>query len=597
MTDPVSVDDSSVPRGQWARAEPQAGRWRLRNRKGGRFGYNAVLEILEDEELRGSITRDSFDGYDHRTYGFTPDRRSLISGGMLGFLSKYRLNGKKIGDFVGHQADVWSMSPSPDGRFLVSGSSDQTVRLWNLKTRELIVTLVHAPGKNGDVGDWVMWTPQGFYSGSPNAGRLVGWQLNNGPDKEADYVTGGQFRDTLNRTDIIEEAIRLASAKAAVARLEPGFNLAKFLSARPPSLTLVTPEPYAREFQGSANITAFVDEGSFAVDTYEVSVNGIKVPTTRGIVPTGHKRPPEGQIAEAFSVPLANRRNVISIKAINAAGESQVVRLPIQHSGEGPLDKRGKLYVVAVGVDNYKGLGNACGAKSNESCDLQYAGKDARLFTEAITKELGPRHANGIWQRLLTNRGRGTTTPRRQNILAALDGLAKADATDTVVLFLAGHGERGKDGKYYFLPSDIARKGGLDAVGSGRNIIEWTEIQKRLTRSKGRRMLFLDSCQSGALGAARAYNGRLLEDAKYEDFAAFMAAGPNQFAIERPDIGNGLFTHALTKGIAGGAFEQGQRLVRVPDLGTYISRSVFKLSRGLQRPVFTPHANFVLAVR
>ena len=96
---------------------------------------------------------------------------------------------------------------------------------------------------------------------------------------------------------------------------------------------------------------------------------------------------------------------------------------------------------------------------------------------------------------------------------------------------------------------------------------------------------------------ARAYNGRLLEDAQYENFVAFMAAGPNQYAIEQPGIGNGLFTHALVKGIQGGALEPGQRIVRVPDLGTYVAKSVFQLSRGLQRPVYTPHANFVLAAQ
>ena len=65
----------------------------------------------------------------------------MISGGDTGNLTAYSLDAKKIGDFVGHDGDIWSVAPSPDGTYLLSGSLDQTVRLWNLKTSELLVTL------------------------------------------------------------------------------------------------------------------------------------------------------------------------------------------------------------------------------------------------------------------------------------------------------------------------------------------------------------------------------------------------------------------------------------------------------------------------
>ena len=56
-----------------------------------------------------------------------------------------------------------------------------------------------------------MWTPEGFYTGSPRRDSIVGWQINQGPDKEARYVTAGQLRKPLHRPDRRLCAIELLS--------------------------------------------------------------------------------------------------------------------------------------------------------------------------------------------------------------------------------------------------------------------------------------------------------------------------------------------------------------------------------------------------
>src|SRR5207302_600917 len=163
---------------------------------------DAILDITRDGRTLASIERGSTDGYEHHSYAVTPDGNAIVSGGASGVITAYGLDGKPLGEFVGHEGEVWAVTPSPDGRYLVSASGDQTVRLWSLASRELIVTLFH-----GNDGEWVMWTPQGYFTGSDRAEQIVGWNLNRGPATEARWITAEQLRRQLYRPDVVEKAI------------------------------------------------------------------------------------------------------------------------------------------------------------------------------------------------------------------------------------------------------------------------------------------------------------------------------------------------------------------------------------------------------
>ncbi|MGA7324644.1 MAG: caspase family protein [Rhodomicrobium sp.] len=183
------------------------GVWSLQHHRGSadnNVREGGVLDIMKDGGVQASIARGVTTGFSHKSYSFTRDGKTIISGGAEGALTAYDRDGKVLGAFVGHEGDIWAVTPSRDGRFLLSGSSDQTVRLWNLNTRELLVTLFC-----GRDGEWLMWTPEGFYTGSEGSSKMVGWQINQGPNKEARYVTAGQFRKLLYRPVIGRISFRL----------------------------------------------------------------------------------------------------------------------------------------------------------------------------------------------------------------------------------------------------------------------------------------------------------------------------------------------------------------------------------------------------
>src|SRR5437588_9134439 len=45
-----------------------------------------------------------------------------------------------------HKGDIWSVAISADGQTLASGSTDKTIKLWNLKTGDLLRTLTGHEG-------------------------------------------------------------------------------------------------------------------------------------------------------------------------------------------------------------------------------------------------------------------------------------------------------------------------------------------------------------------------------------------------------------------------------------------------------------------
>jgi len=472
------------------------------------------------------------------------------------------------------------------------------VRLWNLKTRELIVTFFY-----GSDGEWVMWTPQGYYTGSAKGGEMVGWQVNHGPEHEADYVRGQQLRKALNRPDIIDAAIRLASASDAIRQAGlTDVSVSTLLATPPPKIHIWAPRT---AFAGHGTIVVYAAASPQPIDRLDVLITNArgqetKVPSVPARMPEGAPPPFPGESAAAYAVPLYSGVNDIRVVASNAGGDSAPAATDTTHNGEGALDRRGTLYVLAVGVDDYPGMPPSCGEKGRESCDLRYAGADAALFAAATAERMGPQHAQAIVRLLVGPKVAAQITgahvtlsrdlPTRANILSALtDIAARAGASDTTALFMAGHGENWAGGHYHLLPTDLARK---DRRELGANVLDWQDdVLPLLVKIAGRRMLFLDACH-----AASARNRTLLNEANASSFTAFQAASGDQPSWEFAKEAHGAFTYVLVEGLGGAkeATDPDAHAVTVYSLGPYVKRVVQRRTNGEQTPEFTG-SDFVLA--
>jgi WD40 repeat protein len=87
----------------------------------------------------------------------SPDGRRVVSGSSDKTVAVWDLeSGTLIHQLLGHQSGVTSVAVSPDGRHVVSGSYDKTVEVWDLETGRRLATLTLDGGTLT-----VAWHPDG----------------------------------------------------------------------------------------------------------------------------------------------------------------------------------------------------------------------------------------------------------------------------------------------------------------------------------------------------------------------------------------------------------------------------------------------------
>jgi WD40 repeat protein len=91
---------------------------------------------------------------------------------------------------TGHTNSVRTLTYSSDGHYLLSGAADATVRVWQASTARLLLTLLTFPS-----GEWIAFTPDGYYDGSPNVEEHLLWRV------ETELQPGEKYAAVFRRPD------------------------------------------------------------------------------------------------------------------------------------------------------------------------------------------------------------------------------------------------------------------------------------------------------------------------------------------------------------------------------------------------------------
>ncbi|MCA2694109.1 MULTISPECIES: serine/threonine-protein kinase [unclassified Microcystis] len=118
-----------------------------------------IWEVATGKELR-TLTGHS-NGV--TSVAYSPDGRYLASGSWDDTIKIWEVaTGKELRTLTGHYGEVYSVAYSPDGRYLASGSGDNTIKIWEVATGKELRTLTgHSSGVLS-----VVYSPDGRYLAS-----------------------------------------------------------------------------------------------------------------------------------------------------------------------------------------------------------------------------------------------------------------------------------------------------------------------------------------------------------------------------------------------------------------------------------------------
>jgi len=495
-----------------------------------------------------------------------PDSRSFALGTEW-YLRRFDRNGNEVWA-VAVPGAAWAVNISGNGNLAVAACGDGTIRWYRYRDGKQLATFF----PHADERRWVVWTSGGYYDASPGGEELVGWQVNNGTDRAADFYPASRCRSLMYRPDVVsripvtlDEAKALRLADAATQREAQTATLAQVL---PPVVRILAPE------DGSAVSTTSVTlhynvrtPNGEPVTGLEVLVDGRPLSTSRGVrlLPSS-----DAQVGgQTLTVTIPARNCEVSLIVSNRFAASVPATIHLAWSSATPAQQflvKPVLYILAVGISAYQ----------NPEYRLHFAAKDARDFAAAMEAQKGGLYRD-VQVKLLTD-------ATKDQIEDGLDWLQhEVTSLDVGMIFLSGHGVDDANSYYYFLPAnaDLNR---MKATG-----LAFSDLKSTVSSLAGKAVMFVDTCHSGdVLGGRRGVadvNALVNELSAAENgVVVFTASTGRQYSLEDPKWQNGAFTKALVEGIDGKADYTGGGAITVNELDLYLAERVKQLTDGEQTP-------------
>jgi hypothetical protein len=468
----------------------------------------------------------------------------------------------------GHTGAVYDLAYNPNGRHLVSASLDGTTRVWDIATgRELVQSIGFSNG------EWITITPDGYYAASVWGDRYFNIRVG------SDVYGLELYRSAFYNPYLVHS--RLQGRKIRNDRSLRNINT----FGAPPTLSIASPANSSYLNSAMAELSASAADRNFPLQSFRIYLNDRLIGADlmgglvgAGLKPTATGIAAAGRLREAsFQLPLeldpGTNRIEVTVSNGSAEGRAAVTVETPRYLSRSQGQILPNLRILSIGISRY----------DDPRIDhLGFAVFDAREIINAFKDQEGKLY--GTVTSLLIATGE-LQFPTKNNILRELSAFFQGlSSRDTALVFLSGHGVNDDDGNYFFLPADIRLNSGggipfQDAL-SAEDLVAALDMP-------GRKLLFIDTSHTPGISALNIQPvdvNRLATDLRSFRPLIFTAGRGDELSTENVEYKAGLFSYAIKEGLGGKADSNGNRIITMQELDTYVSGRVPDLSGGRQHP-------------
>ncbi|MDZ4793360.1 MAG: caspase family protein [Bacteroidota bacterium] len=492
-------------------------------------------------------------------------------------------NLQTVAELIGHTNRVIAVVLLPDSTKVLTLSEDNTGKVWELPSGKLLYSFLMM-GRDYAFNI----TPGGYYMANPKASKLLHYTT---PDLK--IISFEQLDVKYNRPDKVLEAIGTADTglirsyrKAWEKRIRKlGVDTTTFKEGYSvPSADFVNRDDTQFErTDESVQLHIKGIDSVYKLDRFNIWINEVPLYGQRGV---RLKKRYSNSFDTTVSIKLTRGENRIETSVTNVNG-TESYRMPLVVNYTAAVQPKQTTRFVGIGIDEF----------TDSQYNLKYSAKDIR----DLALKLKEKYKDDIIIDTLFNKNVTIS-----NVKSLKKKLLQTTENDKVIIAYSGHGMLSKEYDYYLSTYSV------NFDKPEENGLPYEELENLLDSIPARKKLMLiDACHSGEVDkedlvtlnassdslikglkpVAYKKDGQLglknsfelmqslfVNVGKSTGATIISAAAGTQFALERNDLKNGVFTYCILEAM------NKYPSLKISELKKIVGERVEELTKGLQKP-------------